>query len=102
MEEKQIEYSLIDNEKSQQFEFRIGERVAKIDYIIAKERIYLTHTEVPRELEGRGIASQLVLKTLREIESRNLTLVPMCPFVATYIKRHPEWKSLVLKGVNVG
>ena len=43
----------------------------------------------------------LIKKVLEEIKQNNMILVPMCPFVAMYIKRHPEWKSLVLKGINI-
>lgn len=63
--------------------------------------IYLTHTEVPPALEGKGIASQLVLKVLQDIEHKNLKLVPLCPFVAGYIQKHPEWKKLIMRGVRV-
>ena len=63
--------------------------------------IYLTHTEVPRELEGKGIGSQLVEKTLQDIERQGLRLVPLCPFVAAYIKKHPEWRRIVMKGINI-
>lgn len=95
------DHSLIDNSEEKRFELHIEGHVPRIEYILTKEKIYLTHTEVPRELEGKGIASSLVKKVLTEIEHRNLTLVPMCPFVAAYVKRHPEWKKLVLKGVNI-
>lgn len=73
----------------------------RIEYIAVKDKIYLTHTEVPKELEGKGLASKMVLMVLENIKSRNLTLIPMCPFVAMYIKRHPEWRELVLKGINI-
>ena len=96
-----MEHKLIDNQERKQFEFRIDGKVARIEYIRALDKIYLTHTEVPSQLEGKGIASQLVLESLEKIKEEGLTLVPMCPFVAMYIKRHPEWKELVLKGINI-
>jgi predicted GNAT family acetyltransferase len=52
-------------------------------------------------LEGQGVASALVKDVLEDIERKELTLIPMCPFVASYIKRHPDWKKLVLKGINI-
>jgi predicted GNAT family acetyltransferase len=97
-----MEYKVIDNEDSNQYEFHIDGLVPRIEYIKAKDdKIYLIHTEVPRELEGKGIGTALVKKVLEEIRENDLTMVPLCPFVATYIKRHPEWKSLVLKGINI-
>lgn len=97
------DYELIDNTEEKQFEFHIGKHKPLIEYIISKNgEIYLTHTEVPVELEGKGVGSQLVKKVLTEIEKRKLRLVPMCPFVAGYIQKHPEWKSLIMRGINIG
>ena len=94
-------YHLKNNSEEKQYELHIDGSVARIEYILAKNKIYLTHTEVPKKLEGKGIASALVKKALEDVERKNLALVPMCPFVAAYIKRHPEWKKLVLKGINI-
>ena len=63
------DYELKDDVHRQQYEFRIGNYTPKIEYIKSiNGEIYLTHTEVPRELEGKGIGSQLVEKTLQDIE----------------------------------
>lgn len=96
-----MDYKLIDNTEAKQYEYHIDGVIAKIEYIKAKDKIYLTHTEVPKELEGKGVASSLVKQVLEDVETKGLTLIPMCPFVATYIKRHPDWKKLVLKGINI-
>jgi len=96
-----MEYQLIDNEEAKQYEFHIEGVITKIEYIKAQNNIYLTHTEVPTKLEGKGIGSSLVKMALEDIKKKKLTLVPLCPFVALYIKRHPEWKELVLKGINI-
>lgn len=86
------DYELIDNTENHQYEFHIGKLVPKIEYIKSKNgEIYLTHTEVPVQLEGKGVGSQLVEKVLKDIERQELRLVPLCPFVAGYIKKHPDW-----------
>ena len=96
------DYELKDDVHRQQYEFRIGNYTPKIEYIKSiNGEIYLTHTEVPRELEGKGIGSQLVEKTLQDIERQGLRLVPLCPFVAAYIKKHPEWRRIVMNRVLV-
>lgn len=92
---------LIDNLDARQYQVQIGDQIARIEYIKAKDKIYLTHTEVPVALEGNGIGSQLVNMALEDIDEKDLTLIPLCPFVAGYIKDHPEWKRLVLKGINI-
>lgn len=95
-------YELINHKEGKQFQFKLEKGIAKIEYILAQEKIYLTHTEVPTAFEGKGIGSSLIKQTLEYIKKQDLTLVPLCPFVAMYIKRHPEWKALVLKGINLG
>lgn len=89
-------YELIDNAEDKQYEFRIGEQVAKIEYIKTEDgEIYLTHTIVPVALEGQGIASKLTKKVLEDIEKQGLRVVPLCSFIIKYIQKHPEWEKLV-------
>ena len=95
-------YKLIDNVALHQYEFRIGDLIPRIEYITTKNgEIYLTHTEVPSALEGKGVGSSLVRLALEDIERQQLRLVPLCPFVAGYVQKHPEWKRLVMEGVNI-
>ena len=72
-----------------------------MDYILTADKIYLTHTEVPKELEGKGIGSKLVKEVFDYIESEKLKMIPLCPFVKAYVQRHPEWKKLVLEGIKI-
>lgn len=88
-------YTLIDHKEKNRFEFQIGQHVAVADYHINGNEISLPHVGVPKELEGQGIASALVLAVLKNIDARNLKLIPICPFVAAYVQRHPEWKRLL-------
>lgn len=95
-------YELINNTEDTQYEFHIGKHIAKIEYILSNNgEIYLTHTEVPIALEGQGIGKQLVEKVLKDIEAKGFRLVPLCPFVAGYIQKNPEWRRIVMKGINV-
>ena len=95
-----MEYTLIDNQEEKQYEYRLDGGIARVEYIKTTEKIFLTHTEVPQAFEGKGIASALVKDVLKEVEKSGLALIPLCPYVAMYIKRHPEWKSLVMKNIH--
>ena len=88
-------YTLIDNKEKNRFEFHIGDQVAVADYHINGNVISMPHVGVPKALEGQGIASALVLAVLKNIDERKLKLIPICPFVVTYVQRHPEWKKLL-------
>ena len=94
-------FNLIDNTEKKRYEIHIGTEVPRVEYIKAQDKIYLTHTEVPPSMAGKGIGSQLIGAVLEDIKAKGLTLVPLCPFVALYLQRNPEWKQLVLKGIKI-
>ncbi|PKA82273.1 hypothetical protein ATE92_0400 [Ulvibacter sp. MAR_2010_11] len=96
-----MDVSISENKDKKRFETKVEGKTAFIEYIRAQESVYLTHTEVPKELEGKGIASSMVKQVLIQIKEEGNKLVPLCPFVAAYVKRHPEWKEILAKGYNV-
>lgn len=96
-----MEVKIKENTEKKRFEVEVENKIALIEYIRAEDKMYLTHTEVPTELEGKGIASSMAKQVLQQIKDENLKLVPLCPFIASYIKRHPEWKEILAKGYNV-
>ena len=97
---------LINNNEGpkKRFELHLGDQFAFIDYIINKKGvIFLTHTEVPESLEGRGMGSAIVSKALDYIRKEGMLMVPLCPFVAAYLKDHPGVADdLLAPGFSVG
>lgn len=90
-----VELIVADNAEEQRYEARQGsEVVGFLTYRLHPERITLIHTEVAAALEGQGIGSQLVTGALDDIRRRGLTIVPICPFVRAYLRRHPEYADL--------
>jgi hypothetical protein len=91
------------NLEKKRFELNVGDSTAIIDYILNKQNVmYLTHTEVPGELEGKGIGHKIVREALDYIEQKGYRLAPLCPFVAKFIKKHPEeYRHLLADGFNV-
>jgi len=55
----------------------------------------LVHTDVATSVEGSGVGSALVAGALDDIRARGLRVVPVCPFVAAYVRRHPGYADLV-------
>ena len=74
---------------------RDGELIGEIRYRREPDRLELVHTEVLPSAAGTGAGSQLVKTALDDIRARGLRVVPYCPFVAAYIRRHPEYADLV-------
>ena len=92
---------LIDITAENQYEIEVGCETALIEYIIKDGKIYLTHTEVPTGLQGQGVGNVLVEKVLQRVKQDKHVLVPSCSFVARYIDRHPEWRSLLSEGYQM-
>lgn len=86
-------YNLINNEQQQQFEIHVGDAVAKLEYRFYKKDIALMHTTVPKELEGKGIASALAAFAFDYAKRINKKVMVYCPFVGHYLKKHPELKD---------
>ena len=83
------------NVEAKRFELRVDGYTAFIDFKEGKDFIALIHTESPKALAGRGVATALIEKTLEYLEKNNYALVPLCPLVIDYIKRHTEWLRIV-------
>jgi hypothetical protein len=61
-----------------------------------RERIF-RHTEVAGDFEGKGVGGALARAALDDLRARGLRVRPLCPFVAAWIGRHPEYLDLVVE-----
>jgi hypothetical protein len=95
MSEERAEPVLSDNPAESRYEALVGDFHGMIEYELAEGTIIFTHTEVDPELEGQGVAGKMARFALDDARRRGLKVVPDCPFVAAYIKRHPEYSDLV-------
>ncbi len=88
--------SVADNPAASRYELRVdGELAGFITYHINGETISLIHTEVDPGFEGRGLAGRLARYSLDDARKRQLAVLPFCPYVQSWIKRHPEYADLV-------
>ena len=89
-------FAICDNVEKHRFEADLGDgSLAIAEYDLRKGKLVLTHTKVPKAHEGQGIGSALVRFALHSARERGLRVVPICPFVAAYIKKHPEEQDLL-------
>ena len=89
-----------DNRQENRFEANIDGRIAVAEYIRRDPMIIFTHTEVPPELRGRGIATALAKGALDQARAQGLEIVARCPTIANFIERHPEYQSLVRESTS--
>jgi predicted GNAT family acetyltransferase len=86
---------VVNNPSQHRYELAVQGKVAFANYRLTPGIVIITHTETPRELRGRGIASELVKGTLEIIRAEGLKVVAGCGFVVDYLRKHPEFADLV-------
>ncbi len=79
-----------DNQAASRFEISEGGHLAELRYHHNGKRLALIHTEVPEELEGRGIGGLLVAAAVDRAALEGLTIVPFCPFARRWLQRHAD------------
>jgi predicted GNAT family acetyltransferase len=85
-----------DNPRASRYELWLGTtRAGFIQYRAEPGVVVLVHTEVAPAFEGQGLGERLVAGALEDLRARGLTLVPLCPFVRAYLRRHPDQAVLV-------
>jgi predicted GNAT family acetyltransferase len=83
-----------DNRALSRFEMDVEGKVAFANYRMTPQAVIITHTETPRGLRGRGIASELVKGALDLIRADGRKVIAGCGFVVDYLHKHPEFADL--------
>lgn len=95
--------SVTNNVAASRYEIHVdGQLAGFADYSVGPGVIAIPHTEVDSAFEGRGLGSSLASGALDDIRRQGMLVAPHCPFIATYIKRHPEYADLVEGGTTSG
>ncbi len=90
------EAEVVDAPEASRYELRLdGELIGAAVYRLRLDRIVFIHTEVAEAYEGRGFAGLLASSALDDARRRGLAVVPLCPYIAAYIDRHPSYQDLV-------
>lgn len=92
-----MDYPVQHNDAAQRFEALVDERLSVADYRLDADgrSVTFTHTGVPPEQRGRGIAAALIAAALAWARERGLKVVPACSYVARYMQRHPDTLDLL-------
>jgi predicted GNAT family acetyltransferase len=84
-----------DNKAQRRFELDVEGQIAFANYRETPQAVIITHTETPRALRGRGVASELVQGALELIRADGHKVIGACGFVVDYLGKHPEYRDLV-------
>jgi predicted GNAT family acetyltransferase len=83
------------NEAAHRFEAGDEAQPAHLDYRLREGVVDLIHTEVPGEYQGQGLAGKLASAALDWARATGRKVVPSCPYIRTYIGKHPEYADLI-------
>ncbi|MBV5270339.1 MAG: N-acetyltransferase [Afipia sp.] len=84
-----------NNPARKRYELAVEDHLAATYYSLLDGVITFIHTEVPKELEGKGIGSKLIKGALDQVRAAGLKVIPQCPFVKAYIGKHAEYADLL-------
>lgn len=87
---------VLDDGEHGRYEIRVDGQAAGVAfYERSPGRVVFTHTEIEPAFEGRGLGGRLAQAALDDVRARDERVVPHCPFIAGWIRRHPEYAGLV-------
>lgn len=86
---------VVKNDETRQFEVTLDGQTAFAEFRMVDHGMILPHTVVPEAFEGKGVGSALAKAALGYARDHGLKVIPLCPFIAGYIKKHPEWNDVV-------
>jgi uncharacterized protein len=89
---------VVHDPAARHFEVRADAGVAMLTYVQRGDVLDLMHTRVPPELEGQGYGAALAKAALDYARANGLKVIPTCPFVHAYLRRHKEYADLVKDG----
>jgi len=89
------DFAVRNNQEQHRFEIDLGDAVAVAVYTPMAGKIMFTHTEVPEAHEGKGVGTALIRAGLAHAREKGLSVIPTCPFFASYMKRHAEVQDLL-------
>ena len=84
-----------NNKAHHRYELEVEGYLATEHYKLDGNVITFEHTDVPKELGGKGVGSKLVQGALDQVRAAGLQVIPECPFVKAWIEKHPEYADLV-------
>lgn len=94
--ENEPELTFVNKTPAKRYEALIDGRPAGFStYEEEPGRVTFVHTVVRPGFEGRGVGSRLAKFAIDDVRARGLRITPVCPFVRAYLRRHPEYDSIV-------
>ncbi|WP_353779512.1 N-acetyltransferase [Winogradskyella sp. 3972H.M.0a.05] len=92
---------LIDNDFLRQFELKVDDQLAKIEYSLQERKIFLTKLEIPEPINKDDFEEEFLKMVFDSIKERNISVVPTSPQIAKFVRRHRAYKRMLPVGVRI-
>ncbi|MFV0565117.1 MAG: N-acetyltransferase [Flavobacteriaceae bacterium] len=92
---------VIDNDFLRQFELKVDEKLAKIEYSLQERKIFLTKLIIPEEINDADFSKAFLTAVFNCIEDRNLSVVPTSPEIAKFVRGNRRFKRMLPVGVRI-
>ncbi|WP_206285897.1 N-acetyltransferase [Yeosuana marina] len=92
---------LIDNDFLRQFEIKIDDHLAKIEYSLQDRKIFLTKLIIPDGIGDENFSNEFLIAVFEQIEERNLSVVPTSPEIAKFVRKNRKYKRMLPVGVRI-
>ncbi len=92
---------LIDNDFLRQFEIKIEDHLAKIEYSLQERKIFLTKLIIPEEIKSEDFRKEFISAVFEQIQDRNLSVVPTSPEIAKFVRSNRKYKRMLPVGVRI-
>ncbi|GAA4961154.1 N-acetyltransferase [Algibacter aquimarinus] len=92
---------LIDNDFLRQFELKIDDNLAKIEYSLQERKIFLTKLIIPEDIKDDNFRKEFLAAVFEQIQGRNLSVVPTSPEIAKFVRSNRKYKRMLPVGVRI-
>ena len=92
---------LVNNEFLRQFEIKVNNNLARIEYSEQERKIFLTKLHIPKEIQDKKLEEAVIVKVLEFISDKNLRVVPTSPRIAGFVRKNKSFKHLLPVGIKL-
>ena len=92
---------VVDNDFLRQFEIKIDDQLAKIEYSLQERKIFLTKLIIPEDIKDENFKKEFLAAVFEQIAERNLSIVPTSPEIAKFVRSNRKYKRMLPVGVRI-
>lgn len=92
---------LIDNDFLRQFELKVEDQLAIIEYSLQERKIFLTKLVIPECINSEDFETDFLTLVFENISDRNISVVPTSPEIAKFIRKNRKYKKMLPVGIRI-